>query len=192
MIYVGSIAVTWNNIHNELCKIFVLTSGMKPKVATAAWNSLQSDRHQRTLLQATIGAALIAPDLLRAKRKINDLLNQINELSSKRDSSVHSPFTMTLEGGKLRAVPDSDFGNKHAQSLKPEAVRTQLFERSVQLGDLEDYARNLALRLQDPGRDVPWPKKRDMLRMLQSPSPGAPSREKVVQLHAPRKPSSDR
>jgi hypothetical protein len=91
-----------------------LSGGVEPRTHAAIWNSIRSDRSQRTMLKAIAKST-------EQTGKITDkqydliiwLLERCNSLAEARDDAIHAPLIAYREG----IFPNSTFGNPRASNL---------------------------------------------------------------------------
>jgi hypothetical protein len=100
---IGSIAILWNQLHDDLANIlgFLLPSkNPHDFIAQAMWYSTTSDHAQRKMLRAAISAhSGVEPE---AKKKLTWLLDKVdNFLADKRNDAFHTPFITAVSDDTL-------------------------------------------------------------------------------------------
>ena len=173
---IGLIAMQWNSMHNELGRIFVLVTKLDENAAYTKWNSIRSDRKQRRLLRIETEIVYADEKFREARENIIDLIDRIDRASSTRNSSVHCPFTLLIEDGDLRVIPDdlaSDIPNdlaknRHAEMLKAVDILPELQKRIDEIDELDLRAQYVlqCLRILELG--APWPSTCSPPRLLVS------------------------
>ncbi len=154
---IGLIAMQWNSIHNELGNIFACVTELDEDAAYTKWNSFYNDRKQRELLRTETEKKYQNEKYIEARKNIIGLLDKIDTLSSRRNSSVHCPFTLLIEGGELRVIPDNQTKNRHAESLSAVDLLPALQERIGELDELDLRAQYVLLCLRILELGEPWP-----------------------------------
>ena len=154
---IGLIAMEWNSIHNRLGRIFAHVTGLDEGVAYAIWNSIESDRIKRNILRDATIAAYSEELQHEAERNILELIKAIDKCNSKRNSSIHCPFTILIEHGELKVIADDFAQNKHAEKLKDADIVTELQRRIHDLDALGLRTQSVfqCLKIVDLGE--PWP-----------------------------------
>lgn len=122
----GYIANSWNMLHaDDLGAIFVYL--LKPRNATigwAAWHARQNDRAQRYMLQAAAKEALGEDNKIFKELKWS--LKRTEALEDKRNTAIHTPYSIFIDNGTLRIVPYFFTGHKRAETLKERDVEREL------------------------------------------------------------------
>ena len=154
---VGLIAMDWNSIHNRLGRIFARVTGLGEDVAYAIWNSIENDRIKRKILKNA--AIAVYNDELQYEAKINiiQLIYSIDKFSAKRNSSIHCPFTILMENGEMKIIPDHFVQNKHAEKLKDLDILTELQGRIHELEVLDLRTQYVLQCLKIVNLGEPWP-----------------------------------
>lgn len=138
---VGLVAMEWNSIHRRLSKIFSKVTGLSYEVAFAIWNSIPNDKYQRDILKGAANEVYKDQEHNKIRKKINRLLDKIDKIQNDRNSSIHAPFALLVEGGDLKVIPDESTNNKRAKALAGEPdVRSTLNQTYRELSDLNRLA----------------------------------------------------
>ena len=154
---VGLIAMEWNSIHNRLGRIFAHVTGLGEDVAYAIWNSIEHDRMKRNILRDTTIAVYSEELQHEAERNILELIKAIEKSNPKRNSSIHCPFTILIEHGELKVIPDDFVQNKHAEKLKDLDILTELQGRIHELDELDLRTQYVLQCLKIVNLGEPWP-----------------------------------
>lgn len=135
---VGRIAIRWNTLHEELGLIFVLLATRdNTSVGWAAWHSLRMDRAQRDMLEASAVAALGKGDA-RCKELVW-ALGQLTPLEDKRNTAIHSPYSIIIENGSLKTISNHFTGHGRATKLKDRDLEKELKSYEEHIDKLTDF-----------------------------------------------------
>jgi hypothetical protein len=130
---IGQVALTWNELHENLCLIFMQLMRhdlFGPSISV--WQSSQADRAKRAMLDAALKALQTSDeersvpepgDKRRAEthKLIAWLLNEITPIEDRRNDAVHAPLTV-LGPGYFRALKASGWGDMSGSPGSPGAV----------------------------------------------------------------------
>jgi hypothetical protein len=115
---IGKIVMAWNEYHEILGQIFAKLFGARNwAAALSAWQALENDRAQRSMLAAVARIKLKPTD--RAYKEITWIVEKTNQIvSDQRNLGIHTPL-MSLTGldGIPKILPQTMFGNKRAAKL---------------------------------------------------------------------------
>lgn len=175
---IGRIAHAWNELHENLCSLFVQLSMIDQGVGASIWFSLQSDRSQRNLIRAVLGAPVLDerwPQFPTLQKDVATLLKLANQVADYRNNALHSPFMMALVGSDDAATflpsPETFMGNPRAQALSDKDLAAEFAWYARSASHLSAVADNMAEALRDA--EHPWPK---ISKLPPHPHPGARSR----------------
>jgi hypothetical protein len=117
----GKLVYSWNRLQEGFAILFWwLTANRNHQAALAAWYSVQDDRRQRGMLKAAIQ---VLPESSwegrkNAKTEIEWAIKNANEFAIRRNSAIHSPYTMQITEKGAQLIARGEFGNLSAQMLK--------------------------------------------------------------------------
>jgi hypothetical protein len=160
----GKVAHAWNQLQEELARLFCLVARIDDEIGLAIWHSQTNDRAQRNMLEAAMLTA--ASDEVwvekhpKAQQAIRWLLDRANGVGGQRDVAVHAPCSIAIEDGDLQIVPMVFHGNRLAKRLTGKRILDEFrwYETSADL--LKAYARAVHVALTD--ECFPWPDKPQM------------------------------
>lgn len=183
---IGEIVFCWNGLHENLANVFWgVTNIANGLVSQSIWHSLASDIAQRKMLKAAV-MARYAED---SKEYIDIcwVIEQINDLSINRNSSIHAPlaFVTDITGTSLMPSPHSQ--NIYAKRLAGKDLIEEFTLYIDRLSLLSTYARDLWASLFFPEHHA-WPKRpplQDLKR--QGHHEGKPSRQRSAKAPLPRR-----
>jgi hypothetical protein len=179
---IGSLLLAWNDLHERLSTLFVMTMGMEhfPK-SFAIWHKTVRDLGKRQLLKEAINNMGEAQK--NGRPKVIDEILWILEIAGKlegfRDDSAHTPLQYVSEHSLLtltdiltipniielvahKVRPNASFANPKAQRLerdKRDLLVEYRYARERSLV-LRDYA--IAIDYAWANTQVPWPDRPDL------------------------------
>jgi hypothetical protein len=122
-IEIGWLTYEWNRLHAAFAELFadIVSEKRNQRVSLAAWHSIPSDRTQRDMLRAAL-ATSYKIKLLKAPVYEGAIfvLNELNSLSGKRNTALHSPFAFAHRIQApygVEIIPFHFLGNPHATNL---------------------------------------------------------------------------
>jgi len=157
----GRVAHSWNQLHEELAKLFCVTAALEESTGIALWHALRSDRSQRDLLNAALDAAgrdaRWSTRFPAATDDIRWLLKQVNALAERRNDAVHAPCSVITGELKQEIAAISHSGNPRARNLRDKDIPAEFawYEQTADV--LRQHARELQAALAS-ARD-PWPER---------------------------------
>jgi hypothetical protein len=157
----GRVVHAWNDMQEELGRLFCDITGMSGSMGMAVWHSLRSDLAQRQMLKAAIEQKAGEYDFGRrfpkAQADIGALLGEINKLSDRRNAAVHAPCSIVANKGEIEIFPIPWFGNPNAAKLAGKNILAEFewYERTAIV--YRSHVRQIAYALSHP--EEPWPDK---------------------------------
>ena len=150
---VGLLANAWNQLHANLCSIFVwLLTAKNPHAAQAIWYSADSDVVQRRMLRALIGAEQIPLPhhykRLLTREQAADVIYILEEidrtLRHKRNNAIHAPLVLLsgVHRGAVRSWAEAHFDpqNPRAAPLRGKDLIEEFRAYTAELRRLSNYA----------------------------------------------------
>jgi hypothetical protein len=128
----GRVSLVWTELHETMASTFAaLVSPDAPTLAWAIWNSVNNDRTLRGMLKAAVLWRLPKEDVRCVE--LCWALDQMDSLENKRNDALHSPYTIVIEEGSLRLIPNYYRGNKRALNLadKDLAIELKSYEKNI-------------------------------------------------------------
>ncbi|TAN47221.1 MAG: hypothetical protein EPN26_14200 [Rhodospirillales bacterium] len=153
---VGELALAGNDLHLSLADLFWVVLGINNGlIPHAIWNSSNSDRAQRAMLQAVIETRALRHDISdKAREEILFILSKANSLEDRRNNALHSPF---IKSDKDAVMPFSGLGNKRAQKLLGKDLLKEFQSFYDTATVLRDYVEDIAEAMRR--NNAPWPER---------------------------------
>ena len=165
----GHVASIWNHMQEGIGLLFCQLTGLSKTVGMAIWYSTPSDRSQREMLRAAVGAMpddfwekFHAPS---AKVDMLWLLSQANSLADRRNDAIHAPVSAGIIDGIVQIEAFKYHGNPRAQKLYGKEVLNELAWYRHSAATLFGFARTLNQAVE---RLIAWPEKPSMPALVQS------------------------
>jgi len=141
----GEVAYSWNKLHETLAKLFATIIGGDSRMILAAWHSQVSDRSQREMLRAAIGAVeehIWERRLPEARKDLIWLLDRADSLASMRNYAIHAPVNPSVDFSKREFVIEPDWfsGNTKAKFLQGKNILDEFAWYTARGRYLDDYA----------------------------------------------------
>ena len=156
---VGKVAYAWNYLHEKLARLFVavIMAEHTPQTGLALWYSFDSDRLQRTLLEAAIDSASYVrwEGRPKAREDLIWLMKKTNILANHRNDAVHAPCSLVVweDGTEIMASLFSQHSKAKSLSGKTLLVEFDYVERFAETLSLFTINATQALHVSN----VPWP-----------------------------------
>jgi hypothetical protein len=129
------------------------------RISLAVWYSLTSDRSQRSMLRAAIGATPAHSKLISGSRRedVTWILNQCEKVGDLRNDAIHSPMISETDNKGTRFRSAYAAGNPRAVKLKEKNLIREFEWCSAASDDLSRFALDIHHNLK--GRIHDWPKR---------------------------------
>ncbi len=153
----GRVVFTWNSLHITLAHIFVTFSNPQNQpMGYAIWHAVLNDRSQRLMLAAAVNSNTEVSENFQCCMKW--CFNRIDELGSKRDMTVHSPYTLVLRENSIKVIPQHHTGHNRALNLVDKDLPTELRRIAENIALVSIYAANVTTAEFKPD-SMPWPER---------------------------------
>src|ERR1700752_2950121 len=129
---IGYFVVSWNRLQETLARLFWFVTGTSDgAMPLAIWHSSKDDRTQRAMLRSAAEVVFSGRFLRKGrlatpaenKQALDDIVwivNTMNALANKRNTTIHSPFLVSVDTtlrSKARLTPHDTYGNPRALRL---------------------------------------------------------------------------
>lgn len=153
---VGKVTLAWNKLQESLAFLFASILHNHEGAALAVWHSQKSDLAQRNMIRAAVqtNVQIFRSDV---KAEIKWLLDRADSLSSRRNDTIHTHFSLRIEGKKIAYLPDEWSGSKHAKKLQGKDPLAEFNGYSIWADRLSQYAIELREYVRDPRDNSPLP-----------------------------------
>jgi hypothetical protein len=167
-IELGYLVYSWNRLQEILGRLFGdIAQISDDKISLAIWYSLASDRSQRSMLRAALGATTAPSKFISGSRSedITWILNQCEKIGDLRNDAIHSPMISETDNRGTRFRSAYAAGNPRALKLKEKNLIREFEWCSAASDALSIFALDIHHNLR--GRIHDWPK-----RPTLAPRPG--------------------
>lgn len=153
---IGKVTLAWNKLQESLAFLFASILHNHEGTALAVWHSQNSDLAQRNMIRA---AAQANANELRSDvmDEIKWLLDSADSLSNRRNDTIHTHFSLGIEGSEIVYLPDEWSGSKHAKNLQGKDPLAEFKRYSIWADRLSQYAIKLREYVRDPRDNSPLP-----------------------------------
>ena len=160
---IGKVTLAWNKLQESLALLFASIFRHNGEAALAVWHSQKNDLAQRNMIRA---AAQANENELRSDviDEIKWLLDRADSLSIRRNDTIHTHFSLRIEGSKIAYLPDEWSGSKHAKNLQGKDPLAEFNRYSIWADRLSQYAIELREYIRDPCDNSALPGKRQKPR----------------------------
>jgi hypothetical protein len=178
---IGHLARVWNNLHEEMGKIFCqMISPVSISLPLAVWHSPTSDRVQRGLLSSALGPWAVDNPKVSAlvKKGIKWIIDETEKLSGKRNDALHVPLNILMNTSTFvfRVEPAYFYGHPMAERLKNKDVQTEFKLYRLQAECIRKYAMSIWLFMGNPDA-FPLPQIPTLPTAVPSPTRRVPRRK---------------
>src|SRR3984885_2144136 len=159
---VGLVVYEWNDLHEQLARLFALVREGDRQESLTAWYAIRSDTRQREKLRHAITEAKSdrwkkSP---RAPDDLTWLLDRADKLASDRNNAIHAPCSLYLRGDGssevMAAVRSANAGNCRAKNLEGKDLLIEFHWCAAYAVRLGQFAGMLAPAMAFPDR-YEWP-----------------------------------
>jgi hypothetical protein len=176
----GLLVFAWNKLQDNLAALFWFITGIPNGIIPfAIWNTIESDRTQRKMLEAATKAAVSA---LNAKEELKNtrvkddilwLIHQTDSLADQRNDAIHSPYWFVIGPGPMTMVPNDFQSHPRAKKLKMKLEHKTLLEEFKWCNESADalatFAKRLTMSLRN--QEIAWPDRPKLPNRGQKKSP---------------------